>query len=89
MREALLEADRAGQAGEIPIGAVVVVDKKIISRGRAQHNEVRSQLSHAELIALQTRCKYPLIRRFFLFTGAIGQYVAWLAVQLAAEGIQG
>ena len=24
------------------------------------------------LIALQTRCKYPLIRRFFLFTGAIG-----------------
>jgi len=52
MREALAEADAAGQAGEIPIGAVIVIDGEIISRGRARHNESRNQLRHAELNAL-------------------------------------
>ena len=52
MREALAEADEAGQAGEIPIGAVVVLDGKVISRGRARHQEFRNQIRHAELNAL-------------------------------------
>lgn len=52
MHEALTEADAAGQAGELPIGAVLVLDGEIISRGRAHHRESRSQLSHAELNAL-------------------------------------
>lgn len=52
MREALAEADAAGQAGELPIGAVLVMDGEIISRGRARHGESRSQLRHAELNAL-------------------------------------
>ena len=37
MREALAEADAAGQAGELPIGAVLVLDGEIISRGRGRH----------------------------------------------------
>lgn len=52
MREALAEADVAGQAGELPIGAVLVLDGEIISRGRAHHHELKSQLSHAELNCL-------------------------------------
>jgi len=52
MKQALDEAKLAGQAGEIPIGAVVVIDNQVISRGRACHNEVKSQLSHAELNAM-------------------------------------
>lgn len=52
MREALAQAEEAGRAGENPIGAVLVIDDGIISRGRAQHNESRSQLRHAELNAL-------------------------------------
>lgn len=52
MGEALLEAEAAGQVGELPIGAVLVVDGEIISRGRAQHNEYKSQVSHAELNAI-------------------------------------
>jgi tRNA(adenine34) deaminase len=52
MREALLEAEAAGQAGELPIGAVLVLDGEIISRDRARHKETKSQLSHAELNAL-------------------------------------
>ena len=52
MHEALTEADAAGQAGELPIGAVLVLDGEIISRGRARHQENRSQISHAELNTL-------------------------------------
>lgn len=52
MREALYEAEQAGLAGELPIGAVVVIDGQIIARGRARHNEQRNQLHHAELNAL-------------------------------------
>ena len=52
MREALSEAEAAGQAGEIAIGAVVVIDGEIISRGHACHQSARSQLHHAELNAL-------------------------------------
>jgi tRNA(adenine34) deaminase len=52
MRAALAEAEEAGKAGEYPIGAIVVVEGEIISRGRARHGEYRSQLRHAELNAL-------------------------------------
>lgn len=52
MKTALEEAELAGQSGEIPIGAVVVIDNQVVSRGRARHNEIKSQLSHAELNAM-------------------------------------
>ncbi len=52
MREALCEAEAAGQAGEIAIGAVLVIDGEVISRGHACHQKTRSQISHAELNAL-------------------------------------
>lgn len=52
MREALAESEVAGAAGELPIGSVVVLDGKIISRGRARHQEHKSQIRHAELNAL-------------------------------------
>ena len=52
MREALLEAESAGRAGELPIGAIIALDDEIISRGQARHQRAKSQLSHAELNAL-------------------------------------
>ena len=52
MHEALVEAEAAGQAGEYPIGAVVVLDGEVLSRGRSRQVERRSQLAHAELDAL-------------------------------------
>lgn len=52
MRAALVEAEEAGEAGEVPIGAVLVIGTEIISRGRARHLELRSQLAHAEMQAL-------------------------------------
>ena len=44
MLAALTLAEEAGLAGEMPIGAVVVIDGEIVSRGRARHQERRSQL---------------------------------------------
>jgi tRNA(adenine34) deaminase len=52
MRLALAEAETAGRAGEIPIGAVIVVDGELISRGRAQQKALRNRIRHAELNAL-------------------------------------
>ena len=52
MLAALEQAELAGQAGEIPIGSVIVMDGEIIARGRAQHKEYRSQVRHAELNAI-------------------------------------
>jgi len=52
MRAALREAELAGEAGEVPIGAVLVVGGAIVARGRARHREQQSQLAHAEMQAL-------------------------------------
>ena len=52
MSEALAEAEAAGHAGDLPIGAVVVLDGEIVSRGRSRKKERRTQLAHAELDAL-------------------------------------
>jgi tRNA(adenine34) deaminase len=52
MDEALREADKAGRAGELPIGAVVVIGGAVVSRGRSRQNERRTKLAHAELEAL-------------------------------------
>jgi len=57
MESALLEADKALKKDEVPIGAVIVLDGKIIARG---HNEVeKTNLStrHAEIIAIEKACK--------------------------------
>lgn len=52
MRAALKEAELALQAGERPIGAVIVHNGYIIGRGRAEHKNTRNRLAHAELNAL-------------------------------------
>jgi tRNA(adenine34) deaminase len=52
MREALAEAEAAGEAGQLPIGAVVVLDGKVVSRGQNRYLERNTQLAHAELEAL-------------------------------------
>jgi tRNA(adenine34) deaminase len=52
MQAALEQAEEAGQNGELPIGAVIVIDGAIVSRGRARHREFQSQVRHAELNAI-------------------------------------
>lgn len=52
MKEALRQARLAFEADEIPIGAVVVWDNKIIARGHNQVELLRDSTAHAEMIAL-------------------------------------
>lgn len=53
MAEALAEARKAAAEGEVPIGAVVVVDGRIVGRGRNARETRRDPTAHAELLALQ------------------------------------
>jgi tRNA(adenine34) deaminase len=52
MREALKQAKIAFDAGEVPVGAVVVWDSKIIARGHNQVEQLNDSTAHAEMIAL-------------------------------------
>ncbi|MEQ2525235.1 nucleoside deaminase [Robertmurraya yapensis] len=52
MGEALKEANEAGQRGDRPIGAVIVYDGKIISRGSNRIETKSSNIAHAETNAM-------------------------------------
>ena len=53
MREALALAQRAWDAGEVPVGAVVVKDGEIIGRGFNQPITSSDPTTHAEIVALR------------------------------------
>ncbi|NLI98429.1 nucleoside deaminase [bacterium] len=52
MREALREAETAYREGEIPVGAVVVHEGRIIGRGHNQTERLNDPTAHAEIIAI-------------------------------------
>ena len=52
MREALRLANKAREAKEVPVGAVVVREQKIISRGYNQVELLKDATAHAEMLAL-------------------------------------
>ena len=53
MEEALREAQRAQAAGEVPVGAVVVCEGRIIGRGSNRPISTNDPAGHAEIIALR------------------------------------
>jgi tRNA(adenine34) deaminase len=56
MEKALREAERAYDAGEVPVGAVVVKDNQILGRGRNQVEQLNDPTAHAEIIAITAAC---------------------------------
>ncbi len=52
MRAALREAAQAGAEDEVPIGAVIVHDEKIIAAAHNQREQLRDPTAHAEMIAI-------------------------------------
>jgi tRNA(adenine34) deaminase len=52
MRQALLQARRAADAGEVPVGAIVVSQNQIIARGHNLTEKLTDVTAHAEIIAL-------------------------------------
>ena len=53
MREALALAAQAAAAGEVPVGAVVVKDGRIIGRGYNRPISSHDPTAHAEIVALR------------------------------------
>lgn len=53
MKEALIEARKAYDLGEIPIGAVVVRDGQVIARGHNLTETTKDPTAHAEMIAIR------------------------------------
>ena len=58
MQQALKEAYKALDAGEVPIGAVIVMQDRIISRGYNQVETLNDATAHAEIIALTSAFNY-------------------------------
>lgn len=57
MREALRQAQLAAEEGEVPVGAVVVLDGEIVSVGRNRRETVKNALAHAEIEAIDAACR--------------------------------
>lgn len=54
MKEALLEAEKAFDKGEVPIGAVIVKDGEIIAREHNRTIELGDPTAHAEMLAIRS-----------------------------------
>ena len=57
MKQALNLAIRARSHNDVPIGAVIVKDGKIISRGENQVQQKNNPILHAEIVAINKACK--------------------------------
>lgn len=57
MREALNEARKAYEAGEVPIGAIVVCDGEIVGRGFDSMEKDNDPTAHAEMTAIREAAK--------------------------------
>jgi tRNA(adenine34) deaminase len=60
MREALSEAHKAAAEGEVPVGAIVLLDGKIVGRGHNSPIQLKDPTAHAEIIALRQAARYMM-----------------------------
>jgi len=58
MEEALKQAEEAGKLNEVPVGAVIVYEDKIIARAHNQTRLLRDPTAHAEMIAITQATNY-------------------------------
>ncbi|MBR2012028.1 MAG: nucleoside deaminase [Alphaproteobacteria bacterium] len=57
MNQALVLAKRATTHDDVPIGAVIVCDGKVIARGENQVQQKQNPTLHAEIVAINRACK--------------------------------
>jgi tRNA(adenine34) deaminase len=57
MKMALEEAKKAGELGEIPIGAVLVYEGKVIARAHNMREDWQDATAHAEVIVIRNACE--------------------------------
>ncbi len=58
MQQALKEAQYAFDEDEVPVGAVVVINNKVIARGHNQVERLNDSTAHAEILALTSAYNY-------------------------------
>ena len=58
MQQAIIEARKAFDAGEVPVGAVIVSEGRIIARGFNQTERLNDVTAHAEIIAMTAATDY-------------------------------
>ena len=58
MQQALKEAGKAMEAGEIPVGAIIVMNRQVIARAYNQVELLNDSTAHAEILALTTAYNY-------------------------------
>ena len=58
MQEALRQAQKAGEADEVPIGAVIVYQNKVIAKAHNQVELLKDPTAHAEMIAITQATNY-------------------------------
>ncbi len=58
MQQAYIQAQKAFENDEVPIGAVIVLENKIIAKGYNQVERLNDPTAHAEIIAITTACNY-------------------------------
>lgn len=57
MKRALVLAEKSASEGEVPVGAVIVKDGKVIATGRNKREGKKNALHHAEIEAINRACK--------------------------------
>ncbi|MEK4665841.1 tRNA adenosine(34) deaminase TadA [Niallia sp. FSL R7-0271] len=57
MQIAIEEAKKAGAIGEVPIGAVIVLDGEVIAKAHNLREAEQTAIAHAELLAIDIACK--------------------------------
>lgn len=63
MKQALREAEKAYEQDEVPVGAVVVHDNRVIGRGFNQMERLQDPTAHAEMIALTAAANHLQSKR--------------------------
>ena len=58
MKQALVEAEKAERADEVPVGAVIVVNQQIIARGHNLTERLKDVTAHAEMQAITSAAHY-------------------------------
>ena len=57
MEIALKEANKANKKDEVPIGAVIVKDNKVIAKGYNKREKSKNAINHAEIVAIKRACR--------------------------------
>ena len=52
MKQAIREAEKALDEGEVPVGAIIVINNQVIARGYNMVEKLKDPTAHAEMIAL-------------------------------------